>query len=78
MENLEFCRKSLKIVKNLNFAILKKVFSNFIAATLQLRKVERSGFFLLDHNGQTWIYSLIRVKLSLVYLNFNQFCVLET
>ena len=30
LENSEYCRKSLKIVKNLNFAIWKKVFSNFI------------------------------------------------
>ena len=28
-------------------------------ATLQPRKIERPGFFLLDHNGQTWIYRLV-------------------
>ena len=29
------------------------------AATIKPRKIERSGFFLLDHNGQTWIYRLV-------------------
>ena len=28
-------------------------------ATIKPRKIERSGFFLLDHNGQTWIYRLV-------------------
>ena len=30
LEKSEFCQKLLKIIKNLNFAIWKKVFSNFI------------------------------------------------
>ena len=29
------------------------------AATTKPRQIERSGFFLLDHNGKTWIYRLI-------------------
>ena len=29
------------------------------AATIKSRKIERSIFFLLDHNGQTWIYRLV-------------------
>ena len=29
------------------------------AATIKPRKIERSGFILLDHNGQTWIYRLV-------------------
>ena len=29
------------------------------AATIKLRQIEHSGFFLLDHNGQTWIYRLV-------------------
>ena len=28
-------------------------------ATIKPRQIERSGFCLLDHNGQTWIYRLV-------------------
>ena len=28
-------------------------------ATTKPRQIERSGFFLLDHNGQTWVYRLV-------------------
>ena len=28
-------------------------------AMIKPRQIERSGFFLLDHNGQTWIYRLV-------------------
>ena len=36
------------------FCYLEKgVFELYRAATLQPRKIERSGFFLLDCNGQT-------------------------
>ena len=28
-------------------------------ATIKPRQIERSVFFLLDHNGQTWIYRLV-------------------
>ena len=52
-EFLEFFQKSLKSVKNLNFAIWKKVFS------IKLRKIEHSAFFLLDHNGQNQVYTLV-------------------
>ena len=45
------------------FKILR--FKNFLpkrlcrAATTKPRQLERSGFFLLDHNGKTWIYRLV-------------------
>ena len=29
------------------------------AATIKLRQIEHSGFFLLDHNGQTQVYRLV-------------------
>ena len=29
------------------------------AATTKPRQIERSGFFLLDHNGQTRVYRLV-------------------
>ena len=30
-----------------------------LAATINPRKIERSGYFLLDHNGQTRVYRLV-------------------
>ena len=32
--------------------------------TTKLRQIERSGFFLLDHNRQTQIYRLVRGPLA--------------
>ena len=50
---LEFCQKLLKIVKNLNFAILKKVFLNFVGPPRLNQESSGTLFFflLLDHNG---------------------------
>ena len=31
----------------------------FWTATIKLRQIERSGFFLLNHNGQTRVYRLV-------------------
>ena len=48
-------RKKFKILRFKNF--LPKRLCR--AATTKPRQLERSGFFLLDHNGKTWIYRLV-------------------
>ena len=49
-----------KIVEDRQLCYLEKgVLELHRAATIKPRKIERSGFFLLDHNEQTQIYRLV-------------------
>ena len=55
----EFCQKLSKIVVNLNFAIWKKVLSNFVGLLCSNQERYSALVFLLDHNGQTRVYRLV-------------------
>ena len=57
LENMEFCRKSLKIVKILLFG--KRCSRTLSGRHASTEKDRALWFFLLDHNGQTWIYRLV-------------------
>ena len=53
VENQQNCQKS-------QFHYLKKGLLELCrAATIKPRQIKRSGFLLLDHNGQTQIYRLV-------------------
>ena len=56
----EFFEKWIILLKiDKNCFLEKCVLELCRTATIQPRQIERSGFLLLDHNGQTWIYRLV-------------------
>merc|ERR1711875_121500 len=54
LKNCSFCRKWMKII-----FFEKCVLELCRTAMIKPRQIERSGFFLLDNNGQTQIYRLV-------------------
>ena len=59
-ENAEISMKIGKNRRKSQIRYLDKGVLEFCrAATIKPRRTERSGFILLDHNGQTWIYRVV-------------------
>ena len=54
----------MEITKNINFAIWKRVFSNFIGSSPLNRDRQIAVFFILEHNGRSQVYRVVSEKLS--------------